>query len=146
MVQPLLYLSAYLERYKQEYYDGMLEVSRSGAWSAWIRFFLRAISAQAKDTIDRVRDLQYLQAENRDRLRSSRTTAFALQLADGVFERPYISAPEAAKMLGVTYRAARNTIDRLVHVDILREVPLTSNPKLFVAHGVFEILNRPGAF
>lgn len=146
MSQPLLYLSSYLERYKQAYYDRMLEVSRSGAWSEWIRFFLGAVAAQAKDTIDRVHDLRQLQGEYRDRLQSTRTTAFALQLADAVFERPYISVPDATRILGVTYRAARNTIDRLTRADILRELPGPNHPKLFLAHGVFGILNRPGTF
>src|SRR5437764_6784489 len=37
---PLLYLSAYFERNRQEYYDRLRAVSTAGDWETWIRFFL----------------------------------------------------------------------------------------------------------
>ena len=37
---PLLYLSAYLERNRDEYMDKMLAVSQRGAWEDWILFFI----------------------------------------------------------------------------------------------------------
>lgn len=40
--QPLLYLSAFFERYRDEYYRRLLDVSTSGNWIEWIRYFLLA--------------------------------------------------------------------------------------------------------
>ena len=37
--QPLLYLSAFFEIHRQEYYDQLLSVSQKGTWEAWLRFF-----------------------------------------------------------------------------------------------------------
>jgi Fic family protein len=42
--QPLLYLSAFFERHRQEYYRLLLAVSQSGAWTDWIECFLRGIA------------------------------------------------------------------------------------------------------
>jgi Fic family protein len=51
--QPLLYLSDYFERHRNEYYGHLLEVSRAGNWEGWISFFLRGIAEQTRDSIAR---------------------------------------------------------------------------------------------
>jgi len=56
--QPLLNLSAYFERYRQEYYDRLLAVSQQGNWEEWLRFFLRGISVQSQDSVFRMTRLQ----------------------------------------------------------------------------------------
>ena len=40
--EPLLYLSAYFERHRQDYYRCLLDVSHAGQWSHWISFFCAA--------------------------------------------------------------------------------------------------------
>src|SRR3546814_350268 len=42
------YLSDYLESHRDEYYDGLLVVSRAGDWTGWCVFFLTAVIAQAR--------------------------------------------------------------------------------------------------
>ncbi|MCH7589678.1 Fic family protein, partial [PVC group bacterium] len=45
---PLLYLSAYFELLRDEYYRQLLRVSTTGDWNAWLRFFLRGVDLQAR--------------------------------------------------------------------------------------------------
>src|SRR5438093_2787845 len=47
--QPLLYLSAYFERNRNEYYRRLLAVSQNGEWIEWLSFFLRGIAEQSRD-------------------------------------------------------------------------------------------------
>lgn len=56
--QPLLNLSAYIERYRQNVYDHLLVVSQEGDWETWLRFFLRGVSEQARDGLVRMERLQ----------------------------------------------------------------------------------------
>ncbi len=37
---PLLYLSAYFEAHRQDYYALLLAVSERGGWAEWVSFFL----------------------------------------------------------------------------------------------------------
>lgn len=69
---PLLYLSAYFERYRDTYIDHLYAVSREGAWREWIRFFLRGIAEQAQDAIIRSQGLLDLQQTYRQRLQGAR--------------------------------------------------------------------------
>src|ERR1019366_7525649 len=53
--QPLLSLSAFFEHHRNDYYRLLLEVSRKGAWSAWIEFFLAGVEEQSRDAIRRTK-------------------------------------------------------------------------------------------
>ncbi|MGH2610640.1 MAG: Fic family protein, partial [Tepidiformaceae bacterium] len=46
---PAPYLSAFIDRYRNDYYRLLLDVSRRGAWSEWLEFFLRAVASEASD-------------------------------------------------------------------------------------------------
>jgi Fic family protein len=50
---PLLYLSAFFEVTRQEYYGRLLGVSNDGAWDAWLEYFLNGIARQAEDGLSR---------------------------------------------------------------------------------------------
>ncbi len=41
--QPLLYLSAYIDQHRGEYYSGLQAVHTDGDWKGWIRFFLTGV-------------------------------------------------------------------------------------------------------
>ena len=56
--EPLLYLSAYFDAHRQDYYDLLLRVSQHGAWEDWLTFFLRGIATQAQDSVARAGRLQ----------------------------------------------------------------------------------------
>lgn len=52
--QPLLYLSAFFEANRLDYYDRLLAVSQRGEWKNWLLFFLRGVSSQSLDAITRI--------------------------------------------------------------------------------------------
>lgn len=44
--QPLLYLSAFFERHRPDYYRLLLAVSQEGRWVDWVSFFLDGVAQQ----------------------------------------------------------------------------------------------------
>jgi hypothetical protein len=50
---PLLYLSAFFEATRPEYYGRLLGVSQKGEWNAWIEYFLNGVERQAEDALSR---------------------------------------------------------------------------------------------
>ncbi len=137
---PLLYLSAYFYRHRQEYYDLLLAVSEQGAWREWVLFFLRGIIEQAQDAIVRGQRLQDLQAAWRQRLAQARASALLLRLADALFESPVITIPMAQNLLGTTYHSARRNVERLVQEGILQPVDdARSRSRTFTATEILDI-------
>lgn len=138
--EPLLYLSGYFERRREEYYRLLLAVSRSGAWSEWIAFFLQGVVEQSQDAMKRSNRLLGLWQESRQRLQSARSSALLLQLVDNLFSYPVTTIARAAKQLKVTQRSAQLNIEKLVREGILKEATGRRRNRVFVAPSVIEII------
>lgn len=139
---PLLYLSAFFEQLRSEYYDLLLAVSARGAWQEWVAFFLHGVTEQARDAISRARKLQDIQIEWRQHLQAMpRTSGPILQLVDHLFWAPTITTLQAQKMLGVTHRSASQIIARLVKEGILHPVAGRVRNRVFVAQRILEALS-----
>ncbi len=141
--QPLLYLSAYFERNRREYYDRLLEVSRAGAWNDWLTFFARGVAQEAMDAVDRATRLRDLQAEYNEQLQSARTSALLLKLVELLFAHPAVTASRVREMLDVTPRTAQQHIDRLREAGILTEVTGQKRNRIYIAPGILRVVQVP---
>lgn len=138
---PLLYLSAYFHRYRQEYYDLLLGVSQQGDWCSWLLFFLRGIAEQARDATMRAKKLQDLQSMWRARLTQARTSALALRLADLLFARPILTIPQAQRLLQVgSYHSAKKNVEKLVSAGILQLGDDATYGKTYLAAEILHII------
>jgi Fic family protein len=137
--QPFLYLSAFFEKHRQEYYRLLLGVSQRGEWSPWFEFFLRGVAEQSRDATRRTEELLALQQRCIKKIQSVRASALPLRLLDALFIHPVLSISHAAKILQVTPRAARLNIDKLVRQGILTEVTGRERHLLFVAKKIIHI-------
>ena len=141
--EPLLYLSAYFERYRNEYYRLLLAVSQAGTWGDWISFFLRGVAEQSRDALARSARLLNLWQDYRGEFQSARSSALQLRLVDQLFAYPAITATQAAKFLKVTHRSAQLNIDKLIHKGILKEVTGKQRNRVFVAPQIVKIIEAP---
>ena len=137
--QPLLYLSAFFEHYRDVYYRLLLNVSRKGEWQEWIEFFLKAVAVQARDSMTRSDKLLNLWQEYRAQLQGARASALLLQLVDILFETPIITNTKAAQLLNITPRSTQLNIDKLVVSGILREATGQKRNRVYIAPGIIQI-------
>jgi Fic family protein len=143
--QPLLYLSAFFERNRIEYYSLLLDVSQNSDWVKWIRFFLRGIMSQAKDAIENIQKLLLLKREYEQRLHSYKASSNTLMLVNILFSNPIITVPSVAKSLDLSYPGAKWNIDSLKAMNILKDYfPRHSktNVKKFIAYEIVAILSH----
>jgi Fic family protein len=137
--QPLLYLSAYFENHRKEYYDLLLSVSQEGNWIGWVSFFLNGIVEQSKDALLRSKMLVDLQSEYRSKLEETRASAIQIQLLDHLFKAPYVRVNQVAKALSITARSAQQNIDKLVEHGILTEKTGGKRNRVFAATEILRI-------
>lgn len=140
--QPLLYLSAFFERYRDEYYQRLLGVSQHGKWKEWIIYFLRGIMSQASDAIRRSDRLLTLWKKYRSDLQEARASALLLQLVDELFSYPAITNRTAAQKLSVTPRSAQLNIEKLERANILREATGKLRNRIYVAPEIISIIEQ----
>jgi Fic family protein len=138
--KPLLYLSAYFDRHREEYFHHLLAVSQRGTWNDWIVFFLTGIAEQARDAVDRAQKLLALRDSYRSKMQSSHAPAASLLLIDALFELPALTIPLAATKLKQSYAGAKLNVLKLVDAGILKEVPAVRYPKLYLASGILQLV------
>jgi Fic family protein len=135
--QPLLYLSAYIDEHRQDYYDLLQRVRTHGDWDAWLRYFVQGIYETASDAVKRTTRLLDLRERYRDELRGF---ARAQQLLDALFTNPYITVSRAEVFLKVSYPTAKRDLKKLETKGIVKETTGRSWGRLFVAPAVLEAI------
>ena len=138
--QPLLNLSAYIEHYRQEYYDHLLAVSQQGAWETWLRFFLRESSEQAHDSLVRMEKLQDVRGRYQPIVNTDRNPERMSAVVDFLFTRPILSLRQASDGLGIPFKTARNYIEKLVQAGLLREITGYARNRIYQADEIFKVL------
>lgn len=142
LTKPLLYLSAFFEHHRQEYYDLLFKVSQEGDWRSWIEFFLRAVVEQSGDAVLRSRHLLDLYRSYSQVAREKRLPPTAGRLIEIIFMRPVLTAKAVQEYLKVTFPAAQKAISVLMEVGILAEITGGRRNKAYTAKEVLRILEE----
>jgi len=140
--QPLLNLSAYFERHRQEYYDHLLAVSQRGKWEEWLRFFLRGISLQAQDSVFRMTSLQGIRTKYETLVQADRNSARMAAVVDFVFSRPILTIKQLESGLDMPYMAAKRYVEKLVDAGVLQETTGYARNRVFQANEIFDALGN----
>ena len=135
--QPLLYLSAYIEEHRKDYYDLLQRVRTHGDWSTWIRFFVTGVTRIAKDAADRTSKLLDLRERFRTQVQDK---SKALALLDELFTNPYITVARAEKILHVSNPTARKTVELLGERGIIEQLGEKRWGKIYLCRQVLEAI------
>jgi len=142
--QPLLYLSAFFEQHRDEYYTRLLEVSRSGDWTGWIKFFLQGIATQASAAIEDSQRILALQKRYREMFQRRKASGTALAIMDALFLNPFVTATRLTERLGVSFPTVQTTIDWLVKTGVLREITGRQRNRIYCAEELLRAIEgRP---
>jgi Fic family protein len=117
---PLLYLSAYLERERDQYYEALQRIREHGDPLPWIELFLASVRSQALDAVGRAQRI----VELRERYRQAASvlsSSNALLLVDLICETPIVSARAVEERLHVTRPTALKLLRQLERVEIIEQ-------------------------
>ncbi len=137
---PLLYLSAYFEATREEYYARLLGVTQRGEWEEWLVYFFRGVTSQAEDALTRIERIVDLMQDWRDRIAGGTTALRAIEL---LIENPYWTVRAIGRRLNVAFTTAQRAIDRLESAGIVRLTREAQRNRVYVARDVLRILEAP---
>ncbi|MBM4272561.1 MAG: Fic family protein, partial [Deltaproteobacteria bacterium] len=139
--KPLLYLSYYFKRNRQEYYDRLNMVRDTGHYEQWIDFFLKGVIVTAGSAMDTARKILELQSNHRRMLWEKRISSpIAVGILEQLFYTPVVSVGELANQFKISYQAASTLVSQLEKAGILRETTGKKRDKRFVYGDYVEIL------
>lgn len=137
LTQPLLYLSAFIEAHRQEYYELLQRVRTHGDWSSWLKWFLRGVEVTGRDGAARAATLISMRENYRTQLAQKAT---ATRLLDALFLNPYVTTRRAQAVLDCTTPTAIKAIADVQARGILVEVTGAQRNRVYVAREILAVL------
>jgi Fic family protein len=102
---PILYLSAFFEATRDEYYKQLYNVSAKGTWQAWLIYFLNGIAVQTEDVLSRVERINDLLNKWKMQAASS-TSNVPVLIVEHFAVNPYLTTNRIAEELKIAYSTA----------------------------------------
>lgn len=140
---PLLYLSAFFEATRADYYAGLRGVSENGDWEGWVQYFLNGVARQSEDALSRAERLNQLLTDWRGQLSGQAGTKVALKLLDLIATNPFITPRGAEEKLGLAYNTVMRAIGQLEKIKVLREISEAKRDRVYCAKVILDILEEP---
>ncbi|MBX7059768.1 MAG: Fic family protein [Leptospirales bacterium] len=110
---PVLYISAYINRNRAEYYRLLRNVSALGAWEEYVLFMLAGFHEQALDTKQVVLRVQELYTWMREAALESHGKIVRAGVIEELFTSPFITPTRLAERIGVHYMTASRYLSEL---------------------------------
>lgn len=132
--RPLLYLSTFFEKDKDLYYDNLTRVRTHNDMLHWITYFLVGVEQTVTQAINTLQEVLQLKQATEEHIQQhfGRRVHTGLQLLNALLQNPIVSVDEAAKVTGLSYKAANDLVEQMVKSGILRETTGQSRNRIFV--------------
>ena len=139
--QPLLYLSLFFKRHRQEYYRRLDLIRTEGDWEGWLDFFLDGIATISDEAVASARDLYALVSTDRTRLLGAQAVSVsALRLFEQLPRQPIVTVASAMKIVDATKPTTTRAIEILSDVGILVETTGRKRDRAFAYRAYLERL------
>lgn len=136
---PVLYLSRYIVRTKDEYYQRLQDVREHHAWSEWVLYLVRGVEETAKDTLERVRSIRRLIDETKDLIIARQPNIYSQELVNNIFRHPYTKREYVQRELEVSRPTAAKYLDQLVELNIL-EISKRGRSNYYINRALVDVL------
>ena len=138
---PLLYLSAYFEATRSQYYDRLAAVSHEAAWADWLDYFLDGVASMSADALSRAERINALLTSWRAQATGASKTAVIL--VDLLAENPFCTITRAAQKLDVAYTTAQRAVEKLLTLRVLELTGDAQRGRVYCAKEIMNILDEP---
>ena len=137
---PNFYVSDYLERNRQEYFDGLLAVSRDDDWTGWCAFFLAALTEQAGKNEQKARQILELYSAKKEWMVDVTHSQHAIAALDFLFDQPIFNSATFIKGSKIPKATAQRIIRQLADAGMLGTLEKAKGP-LPAVFAFTELLN-----
>lgn len=124
LLKPVLYLSYFFKRHRNDYYALLQGIRETGDWESWLRFFLLGVDEVSRQSTETARRILGLREEHRTMITESlgRVAGNGHRVLEHLYEKPIVSVPDVQALTGSSFAAANTLVARLVDLGILVEV------------------------
>jgi len=121
--RPLMYLSFYLKKNREKYYDLLNNIRKSGDWESWIYFFLKGVVEVSNNSIETAKKIIQLKTDVTKKIIENNISGVnAIKLIELLFDRPFITTKIVSKELKISGQAATVLLSKFEKVGIVAEI------------------------
>jgi Fic family protein len=141
--EPLLYLSLYFKRNRDEYYERLQRVRTYSEWISWLQFFLEGIRETAQQASFTAREILSLFEEDRMRIEKLGRRAGSAQRVHSLLQKnPLVTIPKVAHQLGISQPTITTVLQVLKQLGIVREITGKQRDRIYVYDPYLRIIER----
>lgn len=139
---PLLYLSAFFEATRDEYYRQLFNVSSNGSWHDWLIYFLNGVAMQSEDALSRAMRINNLLNKWKLQVASTISTV-PVDIVEHFAINPYLTIKKIAEELEIAYSTAERGVRKLANENIIQQIGDNKRDKVYCATEILTILEEP---
>jgi Fic family protein len=138
---PVLYLSRFIIKNKDQYYTGLRHITEQGAWEPWVLFMLEGVAQTAQETLGQVNAIVQLTNDTKQLIQAHPSKFYTYELLELIFEHPYckvdflVQRDIAKRQTAAAYLKALVSLDLLEPFKVGREVYYLNKPLMAILKG-----------
>jgi Fic family protein len=131
--KPVLYLSHYFKRHRQEYYERLQRTRDEGNWESWLEFFLTGVSEVSAQATETARKILALREDHRKAIAEhlGRAAGNGHKVLESLYLRPILNVNAVKEITGTSFAAANELVSRLARLGILKEITMQRRNRSF---------------
>lgn len=131
--EPILYLSIFFKRNRQDYYDRLQAIREKGDWEGWLAFFLEGVAVVSDEATHTARRIVNLREEARTEIsqKLGRRAGTGLILLEDLFRNPIVNVKKVGEITELSQPAANALTNALEEIGILRETTGRKTYRMF---------------
>ena len=138
---PILYLSRYIVKNKQDYYRLLHEVTTAENWEEWILYMLKAVELTAIWTTKKIDAVIKLMDHTTEHIKTNLPKIYSHELVQTIFEQPYCRISNLVENNIAKRQTASVYLKQLVNIGVLNEIQ-AGKEKLFVYPKLIQLMTE----
>lgn len=140
--KPLLYLSDFFRKYRQEYYDRLNAFHEKDDIEGWLKFFLEGIAVTAEQAVETSKKILKLRKEDIKKISTlDRSIAKATLVFDSLFHTSLITIKDVERITGLKNPNALALVNKMTELEIVKEITGRKRNKVFAYQQYINLFN-----
>ena len=141
--RPLLYLSLFFKRNREEYYNSLQRIRTNGDWEGWLDFYLQGVRDVSREASQAAKDLIAMFEKHRRELAGlGRAAGTALRVFELFKKRVFLSSPIAQEELKLSFPAVSKAMENMRKIGFIRELSGKQRNRVYLYESYLKILSE----
>ncbi len=136
---PVLYLSRYIIRHKNDYYRLLQQVRQTGEWEAWIMYMLDGVEQTANESIVLIGQIKKLMQQYKQSIRTTLPKMYSQDLLNNLFKYPYTKIEYLENDLSISRSTAIRYLKELEKLKLLAKQKI-GRDNFYINQPLFDLL------